>query len=273
VEERGSDVKANEPLRDPSEIKYNVRGYTVSQLLEMRPRFQRPLIRAKVTRIVREWDPQIWTMPDVFVTPDGEFLGEGQHRIAAAKKVLGADAMITCRIIETNSPGEMFIKVNSAKTAVQQIDRFKARLEGDHDPVAVDIDELAKKHGFTIARGSQARAINGIGILQKLYDEDRESLMTTLRILDRVITMRGNEKGWVKTKVLAALFYVMHELHGDEKRLVDRLVGRSPLTVATHPTNDLRANVEEIVKLYNTGLQEKNRLQPYESRLWQKSDQ
>jgi hypothetical protein len=264
---------SHDSTHDINEIAYMVKPFVISQLRQMTATFQRPLDFGKVNQIVKNWDPRVWTMPDVFVTSDGKmYLGEGQHRVAAAEKVFGPDATIDCRLIETDSPGDMFIKLSTSKVAITQINRFTARLEGDNDPVAVGMDAIARMHGLVIARSTSPYAINGVGILQNLYEENPTTLSVTLHVISQVITKRGgDERGWTNTKLLRALFYVIGELHCDPDKLIERLVTRVPAAVAQHPTNDLRANVEDIVSLYNAHRQARNRVDPYSSRLWQKS--
>lgn len=245
--------------------------FKLGGLLELRAEFQRPLDGGRVSKIVREWDPDVWDMPVVNVHPDTMeiTLVEGMHRVAAAVRVLGPDAMVECRITNVREPALLFVAINTAKRRVSALDVFRALVDAG-DVTAMSITALAAKYNFKIAHGSEARTIGAARVLQSLYEMDELALSKALETASALITRHNNERGWVNAGMLNALTWFYRLTDVQPKELIPRLDKYSPYAVVTHAVYDM-LNVVDIAAIHNKGRHERNHVDPTKSSLWKLS--
>src|SRR5277367_6682938 len=126
-------VNRTEELKYTTALKASTWQFKASDLMLMTADFQRPLDKARVAKIVRQWDIRLFEQPTVFILPDDTcVLGEGQHRTAAFVDKLGGDVYITCRVVPTDRPGALFVAISGSKRRVEQIHVFRALVaDGD----------------------------------------------------------------------------------------------------------------------------------------------
>lgn len=234
--------------------------FRISDLLKMKPVFQRPLSRKQVAEIIKEWRVHRFDDPLVCICSDGtHLLDDGQHRVAAAAVKMGETAELLCRVAYTDLPGEEFVALNNSRRAVTPFFKHVARLS-DGNETAAQIEELVKSHGFTIGRGHGPRVIGGINTLQELYKRDSGTLSRTLRVLNQVITARGNEVGWAKSNVIQSVWYVLRHYDCNEATMVRAFSRVVPTTIAPRTGNELSSNAPDIIIAYNKNLRAANRL-------------
>jgi hypothetical protein len=248
------------------ELQYSTAGdastwqFKAEDLIEMKASFQRPVSQAKVDKIVREWDIRMFEQPTVFILPDDTcVLGEGQHRVRAFAKKVGPSELITSRVVPTDRPGALFVAISQSKRRVEQLHVFNARV-ADGDPIAVGAKVIAEKHGFSANNHGGSRTISAIVTLTDAYTTDPQALDSTLRVLEKIITWRGEELGWTKSNVIKAMWYTIRNYDVDLDRLARKASKKIPDAVVPYTVNDARRNVAEILSVYNSGLREAGRI-------------
>jgi hypothetical protein len=234
--------------------------FRVSELLKMTPVFQRNVNRVLVAKIIREWQPHRFDEPVVVITSDGtHLLDDGQHRVIAAERKLGADAELQCRIAYTDLPGVEFVAINTSRTAVSAFWKFTAHLS-DGDKTATGITALVERHGMVIGNNSNVRAISGVNTMTALYQKDADALDRALAVLAAVITRRENEGGWLRANVIQSVWYVMRTYNCDDKRMIYGLAKSTPERVAPLSSNEPARNAGAVIAAYNRNLPERNRI-------------
>ena len=117
--------------------------------------YQRPVEPEDVDKLIRKWDPALLT-PLVISFRDGEFrVVDGQHRIAAIRKMTGGkDVIVLCLIyygLTYEMEAELYYKLDKAKGQLHSGHAIKALLESGTDPEIIDIHRRIEAAGFTWA--------------------------------------------------------------------------------------------------------------------------
>ena len=139
-------------------------------------RYQRKVEKRIVNKLVREWNPVMLT-PLVVSHREGRYyLIDGQHRVAAMRRIYGGDVKTDCVVHEGltyQQEAELYIRFDSSIKRITKRQSVNAMLESRNDTRPQIIKELLKQAGFHWALKGRNPAnyyINVTSTLFRVYD-------------------------------------------------------------------------------------------------------
>ena len=271
-----------------SENTYTEKELGVNEL-EIDRRVQRSgLDRAKVERMLRDWNPAaigVITVSHRTTGAKGDpgtfVIVDGQHRWETKRRLTDNAGTIPCRIFEgltVQEEAQMFLDLN-ATNQVRLIDKFKVRLTRE-DPAAVEISGILSAYGWVVSPVPANGHINAVGVLERVYrlsvkeDHEPNLVQSTILVLTRAW---GNNRLGAQAVIFEGVARLIAE-HRDRVDL-DLLINKmkeiqgGPLTFHAEATQlaALRhgkvsmAVAEKLVELYNKGRRVKT-LPPWNKR-------
>lgn len=125
--------------------------------------YQRPL-RNKVSRMATNWDYNLCDVVLVSYRKDKFYVIDGQHRVAAAKRV--GIKFLPCQIVEGLSREDeaiRFVALNSNSSRLSQHDTWKANLLCGN-PVDTEVKRICDKWGIDVsdAQGGRAKRLGSL---------------------------------------------------------------------------------------------------------------
>lgn len=122
--------------------------------------YQRPVDEKEVDRLIREWDERLLD-PLVVSFRDGKFnVVDGQHRIAAMRKMnMGNEVMAVCKIysgLTYEQEAELCYKLDKAKKRLSLSQSTNALAESGTDEDVAKIKHLVERNGFRWALGKRS---------------------------------------------------------------------------------------------------------------------
>lgn len=143
--------------------------------------YQRPVDLPYVEHLKEHWD---WNAARILLVnqrPDGSYwLVDGQHRVLAIRDLWG-DIEVWCYLTHVHGPeeeAELYERVSDGHSRLSPVVIFRGRLTR-HEPVAVDIDRIAREEGYALA------------LLGKVESEYQ---LTIPAVLDRIYKKDGAER-------------------------------------------------------------------------------
>jgi hypothetical protein len=134
-------------------------------------KYQRPISPAKVNKIVKTFSEARLHPVDVSYRDGNYYVMDGQHRIAALKKLDIPQAPCMIRQgLTYQEEADLFVKLNSDRSKPTKLALFHADTEAQKVP-ALEINSLVESVGFTIAKngGSKSNTISAASRLEEIY--------------------------------------------------------------------------------------------------------
>jgi len=124
--------------------------------------YQQQISEKKVENLVREWDDRLLT-PLTVSFRDGKFnVVDGQHRIAAMRKMNnGENVMVPCLVysgLTYEQEAELCYRIDQSKGRLSLAMSTNALMESGQDAQVLEIRRLLEQEGFTWALGKKAKA-------------------------------------------------------------------------------------------------------------------
>ena len=143
--------------------------------------------RTRLRRIVREFTWTKFGALTVARVPEGFAVIDGQHRAIAAQAVRAQFAPAVIVESDLRGQAEDFVGINSVRTSVASIDKFRARVAAE-DPNAVVVAEIMDELEISsdVAAGASIgpKETRAVSLLEKLVKRiGRGQLYTTLETL------------------------------------------------------------------------------------------
>lgn len=140
------------------EVKYNNPGVSrdlSTAKLTSGLHYQRPVNPEDVDRLIAKWNPCLLT-PIVVSFRDGNFnVVDGQHRIAAMRKMAGGgDVIIPCIIytgLTYRQEAELYYMLDQTRGKLRLSHATKALVESGSDPTIIDVKQRVEDAGFVWA--------------------------------------------------------------------------------------------------------------------------
>ncbi|MFY0619046.1 ParB N-terminal domain-containing protein [Shimia sp.] len=177
-----------DPVPEPSQV-INLRFVDVSALTIDR-RYQRKVSDTslqQVRKIIRTFNWRRFGALSVVANDGNLAVIDGQHRLIAAKAI-GATA-VPCVVSEGGliDQANDFVGINTSRTNVAAIDRFRARVTAK-DPVAIEVAEILAELDIStdVAVGSRLshRQTRAVTVLEKMTKSiGKGEIFTTLEML------------------------------------------------------------------------------------------
>lgn len=134
--------------------------------------YQRPLNETRVADLARAFDPDALGLIVVSLRADGKFfIIDGQHRVAAARQMLGDDnQLIECEVLRGLSRSEEAVafKQRNDRLGMSAVDKFLSGLAGK-EPQTVAIAGIVEQCGFKVDRQKRDGLIPAVGALVLVY--------------------------------------------------------------------------------------------------------
>lgn len=140
------------------EVKYNnpgvSRDLSTAKLTSGLP-YQRPVVTEDVDKLIAKWDDKLLT-PIVVSFRDGNFnVVDGQHRIAAMRKMAGdGDVIVPCLIytgLTYEQEAELYYMLDRTRGKLRLSHATKALLESGSDAEIIDVKQRVEDAGFVWA--------------------------------------------------------------------------------------------------------------------------
>lgn len=117
--------------------------------------YQRPVEQAHVNQLIRKWDPKYLTPIEVSYR-DGKYnIVNGQHRLAAMRKMNGGENLVVRCLVYTGmtyqQEAAMYYLLDKTSGHLKLANAIKALLESRTDPELSDIKQRIEQAGFTWA--------------------------------------------------------------------------------------------------------------------------
>lgn len=148
--------------------------YRLVRLNELRtdPRFNRPVSQSTVDRIVSEFNAEAFRVIEVWETPEGLVILDGQNRTEAARRVgVPEDAKCIPANVHTGltlaAAAELFVELNASRL-VSAFAKFHALRTAGH-PETIAIDQIVRTQGLIVAEGQTDGCVSGVVTLRKVY--------------------------------------------------------------------------------------------------------
>ena len=134
--------------------------------------YQRPVDEKEVNRLIREWDDRLLD-PLVVSFRDGKFnVVDGQHRVAAMRKMNGGkEVMVPCIIysgLTYEQEADLCYKLDKAKKRLTLAQATNALAESGTDAEIRTVKSLIEANGFVWALNRRTRGVNEIGSIRAL---------------------------------------------------------------------------------------------------------
>ena len=134
--------------------------------------YQRPVDEKEVNRLIREWDDRLLD-PLVVSFRDGKFnVVDGQHRVAAMRKMNGGkEVMVPCIIysgLTYEQEADLCYKLDKAKKRLTLAQATNALAESGTDADIRTVKSLIEANGFIWALNRRTRGANEIGSIRAL---------------------------------------------------------------------------------------------------------
>lgn len=146
---------------------------------------QREINPARVDFLIANFDPEDFGTPTVSERDGILWVIDGQHRIAAAKAVLGEDQQVQCWTysdLSEEDEAERFLKLNNY-LAVNAMSKFRVSVAAGREREC-EIDRVVRANGMVVTKDKIDGAIGAVGTLGRIYDRaGSKALGRTLRIV------------------------------------------------------------------------------------------
>lgn len=251
--------KRSSPKREPMEqqtaipeVKYHnpgvSRDLSTAKLTSGLP-YQRPVETEDVDKLIAKWNPCLLT-PIVVSFRDGNFnVVDGQHRIAAMRKMAGGgDVTVPCIIytgLTYEQEAELYYKLDKAKGHLRLSHATKALVESGSDTEIIEIKRLLEGVGFIWALDKPAGEAFEIGATRAVINAYRllggASFSRMLTLTAR--TWHGASSS-LKASMLSgmALFLKTYETELDDDAFIKRLSAVDPDEILRRGKADFSTN-------------------------------
>lgn len=242
--------------------------------LRQHPEVQRGFCKAHAEELAASFDPDAFGELYVVVGQTSTYLiWDGQHRAYAAKKALGDNQLVYCRVYKDVTTAELAkrsLLLNTQK-AWNPIDRYKLRVKSG-EWKARTIHGTLHNHGLKIAAQSEEGCVAAVVACDWIIDKAGGPAG-----LDRVVsilrTAWGRDRDAYHNTLLRGVALICNLYNGemDDKAMAaclaktggpGRMVGRARDRAKVDATSVPRAAALIMVNEYNKG-KGKNRLPPF----------
>lgn len=140
--------------------------------LSPHPEIQRSLVRAHAENIAASFDPDAFGELYVIKAASGYLIWDGQHRWYAAKKALGEEQEVYCRVyqnVEAAKLAKRSLLLNTQK-AWNPIDKFRVRVKSG-EWKARTVHGVLHQHGLKIAASSEEGTLAAVVACDWIIDK------------------------------------------------------------------------------------------------------
>ena len=200
--------------------------------------YQRPVRQAHVNRLIRKWDPKDLTTIEVSYR-DGKYnVVNGQHRLAAMRKMNGGEDLVARCLVYTGMTYEqeaaMYYLLDKTSGHLKLANAIKALLESGTDPSIIDIKQRIERAGFTWALDKPAGATYEIKPVREIINAYQKlGGHTFSRMLGLMAGAWHGTQNSLKSGMISgmALFLKTHETELEDYEFIRRLSQVDPAEI------------------------------------------
>lgn len=174
-------------------------------LIQIDDSYQRAINEVKVKEIVSDWSWIAFGVAIVAKRQDGTYWAiDAQHRIAAARRRADID-LLPCMVFTVSQESDEargFLASNTLRKPLTGMDRYKA-LVMTGDAASVRLNEIVKKHGYTIRSTQVDGVLRGVRIATKLIASDAEAVDAVFAVLEKDL-----DRCYAHERLLDSLFFL-----------------------------------------------------------------
>lgn len=179
--------------------------------LSVDPSYQRDFKNHKAVEIASKFSWISFGALIVAKRPNGTlWVIDGQHRHAGALKRSDITEL-PCVVYELEDVVDEaggFLEINKSRKPLTAMDTHRAFvMKGDE--AALRIEALARKYGYTINPGTKVNSIRCVGVLRRLYEDDRPSFEAAFTIAAEICRGRHFDE-----RIIDALAYLYRATDG-----------------------------------------------------------
>lgn len=184
--------------------------------------YQRKPSQAKVTKIIRDFDPNALGVIICSIRENGVIaVIDGGHRISALNAMGMHNSDVRCLVffgLSLAQEAEMFTTLNDNRTKPKTQDIFKSKVVAN-DNAAVDVNKVLSKHGLTITNGPVMNGIRAIGTVTSIHKK------YGINVLDKTIMCLSKAFGNHSTSFSDHALIAVSTIVADNKNLdFDRVI-------------------------------------------------
>ncbi len=234
--------------------------------LRFDPQVQRSLDHHWVDRLAREWDDEKAGIIKVSRREDGDYVTDGQHRIAALRQRGKGETLLPALVqqhLDRRREAKDFVATNAEGRRPHPVDVYRVQLVAG-DPKTVAIEAVLAERGLKVMLDTKLpNAITAVAALRWIYDQGGERLLAD--VLDICTSAWGNqEPARFQTSILKGLAIVLNRKGREVNReelatklsrdvTPGRLVGKSRALASAWAKSLPNSSAEVIVGIYNRG--------------------
>ena len=251
-----------------------LREINLSRLTSGLP-YQRVVDERKVNALVRQWD-NLLMEPVVVSYRDGKYyLIDGQHRIAALRRIFkDADTSVLC-IVHTGltyaDEAELFYRLDQGREKLSSAERIHALLQSGANPELNDINGRINEKGFHWATDSGAYGDNRIKATRAVIEAYRmlgpEGFSRMLDLLRKTWRGMSDSLCAIMLSGMALLLKTYKEQLNDDS-FSSRMSKEDPAALVRKAKGDFSTNrnalrgARVLMLHYNKGVRKNGRLNP-----------
>lgn len=201
--------------------------------------YQRPVRQRHVNKLAREWDPTYLTPIEVSLR-DGKYnIVNGQHRVAAIRRIMGGkDTLVNCLVytgLTYEQEAAMYFLLDKTTGHLKLANAIKALLESGTDPTVIDIKQRIERAGFTWALDKPTGVTYEIKPVRAVMDAYAQlGAPGFSRMLGLIAGAWHGAQISLTAGMIAgmALFLKTHEMELDDYTTIQRLAAVDPAAIA-----------------------------------------
>lgn len=211
--------------------------------------YQRPVDFKEVERLIQEWDDRLLD-PVIVSFRNGKFyVVDGQHRIAAMRKMNGgSDVMVNCKVYDGltyEQEADFCYKLDKAKKRLSLSQSTNILAESGTDAEVMEIKRIVESCGFTWAlnkkSGKTGEIISTRALVNAYRLLGREPFSRMLTLLWN--TWKGNRRSLTAVVLSGmALFIKTYDTELDDKLFIRRLSKTDPDEINRRGRADFSTN-------------------------------
>ena len=248
--------------------------YIAPKFLRADDSYQRKIDHARVDKIVRNFDPNLFNEPKVSKRDDGfYYIFDGGHSVAAHMTKFGNDKPIKCKVfygLTQEQEMQLFVQQNGIAKTPTRIEKLRA-MANYNDPDVTDMVESARIAGVLIDFTSEpaANKIIAVDTAFSIFKSiGRSNFINMLCVIKTIWFGDAESYKGVILKGFAYLYKHCSEqmMHISNKDLTNALRGW-PISKIMERANQLQGNADRryaiaIVERYNRNKRSKRIILP-----------
>lgn len=200
--------------------------------------YQRPVRQRHVNKLVREWNPTYLTPIEVSLR-DGKYnVVNGQHRVAAIRRIMGGkDTLVNCLVytgMTYEQEAAMYYLLDKTTGHLKLANAVKALLESGTDPELIDIKQRIERAGFTWALDKPSGVTYEIKPVREIISAYQKlGGRTFSRMLGLMAGTWHGTQNSLKSGMISgmALFLKTHENELEDHEFIRRLSEIDPVEI------------------------------------------